>query len=143
MSGFQARVGLACLGSAAQGIAHRRRIADFYERYLLTRGWEVVQHPSETVTNFLRYPVRVANKWQLLECAEEARIELGSWFESALHPVRTSLGRFGYRQGQCRVAEQTAGEVINLPIHPRLTPEEAKRTVEFLCQVGRKLEPAN
>ena len=49
----------------------------------------------------LRYPVRVANKRELLALAAEARVEIGSWFEIPLHPEGTHMADFGYQVGMC------------------------------------------
>ena len=52
----------------------------------------------------LRHPVLVANKEELLDKAKQARVELGSWFETLLHPLPLSEHpRLGYRVGQLRV----------------------------------------
>jgi dTDP-4-amino-4,6-dideoxygalactose transaminase len=134
MCPFQAQVGLEQLQTLSQNSAHRRRLVEIYQRGLQAQGWSLAAIPKQAETVFLRYPIRVANKWELLYKAADARVELGSWFESVLHPIRTSLERFGYQRGRCPVAEQTANEVVNLPLHPRVSIQEAERIVEFICQ---------
>ena len=87
----------------------------------------------------LRYPVRVADKLELLDKAKQARVELGSWFESPLHPLPLSEHlRLGYRVGQCPNAERAARETVNLPLHQQITPGEAERVLEFLFRHGRR-----
>ena len=86
----------------------------------------------------LRYPVRVSNKLELLDKAKQARVELGSWFESPLHPLPLSeLHRLGYRVGQCPNAERAARETVNLPLHQQITPKEAERVLEFFLRNSR------
>lgn len=138
MSDFQARIGLEQLQTLRENIAHRRRLASFYEEYLQERGWQVGAVPKGAEPVYLRYPVRAANKWEMLSRAEDARVEMGSWFESALHPIRSSLDRFGYHRGECEVAEQTACEILNLPLHPRVSLEEAERIAEFFHNQAQK-----
>ena len=138
MSSFQAKIGRRKLYRLSLDLTHRRTITQLYEEILSKKGWPIVERPKHGEPVFLRYPVRVTNKWTLLERAKGARIELGSWFESVLHPIRTSLERYGYHRGQCPIAERTANEVVNLPLHPRITSKEAKRIVEFVCNVGEK-----
>jgi dTDP-4-amino-4,6-dideoxygalactose transaminase len=138
MSAFQARVGLEQLGSLSENLGHRNLLADFYSEFLTSRGWQGIEGvPAQASCTLLRYPVRVSNKWVVLQQAADARVELGSWFESVLHPVRTSLGRFGYQEGSCPIAEQTADEVINLPLHSRVSIEEAGRIVSFVNDVSK------
>lgn len=86
----------------------------------------------------LRYPVRVANKLDLLDKAKQARVELGSWFESPLHPLPLSEHhRLDYRVGQCPNAERAAREVVNLPLHQQITPKEAERVLAFFFKHAR------
>jgi len=73
----------------------------------------------------------------LLAKAQVERIELGSWFESVLHPISESLDRFGYSVGSCPRAERVANEVVNLPLHEGVSTEEAARIVDFLCRFGK------
>ena len=134
MSDYQAKLGLVQLRKLASDTAHRERLQAFYEKMLQERGWPSVQSPKSAHTIYLRYPLCVANKSALLRQAEEARIELGSWFDSVLHPIKRGLDRFGYEAGTCPIAEQTAAEVINLPTHPRFSLGDAKRLVSFVCK---------
>ena len=137
MSDYQAKLGLVRLRELASDTAHRKRLTAVYEKILQERGWPLALSPKSAQTIYLRYPLCVANKWELLRQAEEARIELGSWFESVLHPIQTGLDRFGYEAGTCPIAEQTADEVINLPTHPRLSVDDAERLVTFVCQCAQ------
>lgn len=79
----------------------------------------------------LRYPVRVANKLELLDKAKQARVELGSWFESPLHPLELfEHHRLGYRVGQCPNAERAGRAIVTsaswrpyrFPTLPEYTP---------------------
>jgi dTDP-4-amino-4,6-dideoxygalactose transaminase len=138
MSEFQAQVGLKRINTLPQNLAHRNRIAKFYEEHLQTHGWPLAAGPKEAATIFLRYPLRVLNKWELLHRAASMGIELGSWFESVLHPIRHPAGYFGYRVGQCPVAEQAAAELINLPLHPRVSIADAERIIKFVCRAAKR-----
>jgi perosamine synthetase len=140
MSPFQCRIGMAEVSSLSQKQIHREELTSIYLETLEKHGWPLPHVPDEAHIVYLRIPVRVANKATLLQQAASARIELGSWFESVLHPVRHTLERFGYHYGQCPKAEQVAQEVINLPLHPRVSPQEARRILDFVC---REAVPAN
>lgn len=131
MADAQARAGFQQLDRLPQSIAHRQQIAAFYEQRLRQHG---AAHELDDGVQpvYVRYPVRVENKQTLLQRAAEHRIELGSWFETVLHPVDQALDRFGYRVGQCPVAEETARQVVNLPLHQRVTADEAERILSFI-----------
>jgi perosamine synthetase len=81
--------------------------------------------------------LRVANKESLLAAAKAQQVELGSWFETPLHPVPLEVHhRFGYRLGQCPNAESAARETVNLPLHSRVSVAETARIVAFLLCLG-------
>lgn len=138
MSSLQARIGVPKVENLSKNLAHRRRLAEFYEKFLEGEGWQPIAAPKHSEVVYLRYPICVENKQELLDRAAKARVELGGWFESVLHPVRASLERFGYQQGTCPVAERTAEKVVNLPLHPRVSLKEAKRTVQFVLGQARR-----
>ncbi|UCG49536.1 MAG: DegT/DnrJ/EryC1/StrS family aminotransferase, partial [Phycisphaerales bacterium] len=82
----------------------------------------------------VRYPVRIVEKDKALAGAAKAGIELGSWFECPLHPVETPLSAYDYQIGMCPEAERAAGQVVNLPLHPRAGERTARRTVDFISR---------
>jgi len=142
MSGFQASIGLRQLAKFPKQLEHRRRLSGFFEDYLHREGWPLAQALPESDVQFLRYPLRVANKQDLLHRAEKERVEIGSWMETVLHPVMGSiLDSFGYKAGQCPVAEQAAQEVVNLPVHPFVSIDEARRIAKFISRTAQKPQP--
>lgn len=142
MADAQARAGYHQLDRLPQSMAHRQQIAAFYEQRLRQHG--AAQELADGIEPiYVRYPVRVENKHALLHHAAEQRIELGSWFETVLHPVDQALDRFSYKVGQCPVAEQTAREVVNLPLHQRVTLHEAARIMAFVERWAIFAEPTH
>jgi dTDP-4-amino-4,6-dideoxygalactose transaminase len=83
---------------------------------------------------YLRYPLRVRDRDQLLEAAREQKIELGDWFNAPLHPDIRQSPALGFNPGTCPNAEHAAKEVINLPTHTRVNRQEAERILDFLEQ---------
>jgi dTDP-4-amino-4,6-dideoxygalactose transaminase len=134
MSPFQCRVGITELQCLSQKQIHRKELTAIYLEALEKHGWPLLRISDDVHTVYLRIPIRVANKSELIQQAATIRIELGSWFESVLHPVQRALERFGYHQGRCPMAEQTAQQVINLPLHSRVSLKEARRIVDFVCR---------
>lgn len=125
--------GIRQLDGVPAGIEHRRMVAAHYDAELRRAGWAIVARDEATV--LLRYPILVRNKEKLLHTARQARIELGTWFETPLHP--TPLGQhamFGYTLGQCPNAEAIAERIVNLPLHRRVTADEADRVLEFFLK---------
>ncbi len=136
MSGVQTRAGKRQLRKLDANIAHRKQMVARYDRLLGERGWPVLLPPQGTDPALVRYPVRVADKTKALATAAGRFVELGSWFESPLHPAETPLEQFGYRNGMCPEAERACREVVNLPVHPRTSEATARRTVDFIADIG-------
>lgn len=135
MSAVQACSGLRQLKKLEKNIEHRRRMAALYDELLAEKGWPV-RHYDKNVINpvMVRYPVRIKQKKAALEKAAVAGIELGSWFESPLHPEETPLASYDYQIGMCSKAEKAAAQTVNLPLHPRADEKTVRRTVEFITQ---------
>ncbi len=133
VSGVQARSGLRQLKKINENIRHRKELTQLYDRLLQEKSWPARQYNSDTNEPVLvRYPVRIDGKSEALEKADGEGIELGSWFESPLHPIETPLDVYDYEPGSCPKAEKAAREVVNLPLHPRVSEKTARRTVEFI-----------
>jgi dTDP-4-amino-4,6-dideoxygalactose transaminase len=130
MSDFQKHEGLVHLSRVTDNRMHRHHLTNFYSDMLRRRGWTPVDADCVTL---LRYPVLVADRATVLGKARSARIELGTWFETPLHPLRLRDHHCAdYRIGSCPVAEGTAASVVNLPLHHRVTRTEAENIMRFL-----------
>jgi perosamine synthetase len=133
MSPFQQRVGIPQIGAARDNAERRQRLVRYYSDILQRHRWPVEDGLDRKEVILLRYPLQVADKRQVLEAARHAHIEMGSWFETPLHPLPLSdHSLISYQRGSCPVAERTAAHVINLPLHERITQQEAERIMRFL-----------
>jgi perosamine synthetase len=136
MAPYQERAGLKKLARVPDGIAQRQMITRLYDMGLSETGWPTAYRCGETV--LLRYPVCVSNKEELLDLARKERIELGSWFETPLHPAPLNQHAvFDYQLGQCPNAERTARQVVNLPMHAWMTLAEAELVLQFFLKHAR------
>ena len=135
---MQARSGLKQLHKIEQNITHRAKTAQLYDRLLEDRGWKARAY-DETVMQpvLVRYPLRIAEKAEALEAAAKAGVELGSWFECPLHPIETPLASYDYDLGMCPEAEKAAEQVVNLPLHPRVSEKTAAKTINFITDFTR------
>lgn len=135
MSSVQARSGLKQLKNLNENIMHRKQMADLYDELLAEKGWPTRNYDKSIMEPVMvRYPVRIRQKKEALEKAAAAGIELGSWFESPLHPAETPLTQYDYAIGLCPEAEKAATETVNLPLHARAGEKTVRRTVEFITQ---------
>lgn len=132
MCEVQAAAGLYELRQHEAVLEYRRQLALWYAEELTKDGWDVPDWPENSKVTLLRFPLRVPNKKVLLQEAEKHFVELGDWFVRPLHSHLAPQEDFGYSNGQCPEAERAAQEIINLPTHPRVSRDCAKRIVRFL-----------
>jgi perosamine synthetase len=132
MAPCQVRRGLRELARIDENIRHRIAMTAFYHRELPKIGFSPLRVSAVEETPLLRYPVRVANKAEVLRRAVRKSVEIGSWFECPLHPEGTRQEDFGYRDGLCPESERAAREVINLPTHLKVKPRTAESVLDFL-----------
>ena len=133
----QCQLGRQELARIGANIGHRVKAAARYFEELPKLGYEVPKLPTGADVPILRFPLRVANKSEVLAKAPACGVEIGSWFECTLHPAETNLAAFGYLSGECPVAERAAREVINLPTHRRVSAKDVERTLSFVRAVCR------
>ncbi|HEY3346233.1 MAG TPA: DegT/DnrJ/EryC1/StrS family aminotransferase [Nitrospirota bacterium] len=129
----QAEAGIEALSRIKKDIEHRKKVARFYDEALSPRRASMVI-PFESDAVLLRYPVMVADKDAALRDARLRNAELGSWFESVLHPETRHLEKAGYIKGSCPAGEEAARHLVNLPTHPRTTAQDAKRSLSIVMK---------
>ncbi len=137
MAPCQVRQGLREMATIEDNIQHRIRLTAFYQAELPRLGFAPLPSAVSDGLPLLRYPVRVANKEEVLLLAGRSRVEIGSWFEIPLHPAGTRMESLGYREGMCPEGEAASREVVNLPTHRKVSMAVAERTLEFLRKRAR------
>ena len=131
----QAFSGLRQLRKIDKIISHRKMMANLYDKLLSKKSWQTrIFDGSAQNPVMVRYPVRVKDKARALAEAAKAGVELGSWFECPLHPIETPLEAYDYRAGMCPEAEKASREVVNLPLHPRVSEKTVHRSVEYITK---------
>ncbi len=127
MGECQAEAGLQALAGLKKGVLHRKELGRLYSCELSSKG-AALMIPEGCDPVLLRYPVRVKDKDAVLLEARRRMAEVGSWFETVLHPDRDTA-KAGYVKGSCPVGEEAARHIVNLPTHPKTTTREAKRSL--------------
>ena len=138
MSEYQALRGVRELSRLKDNLASRECLAGLYSRLLREAGFEPVTIPPGCKPVLVRYPLSVKNKPAVLAEAQRRGIEIGSWFESVIHPSGTPLKEMGYTLGQCPVAERVVQHIVNLPLHRRVSEADALRTVDFMKEMRER-----
>lgn len=99
---------------------HRVRIASIYIK-------ELGKDHSADNNVYLRFPLRVRDRQELLKKAKDNGIVLGDWYKSILYAPTSSLKGLMYERGSCPNAEMLEGEIINLPTHIKVNEDDALR----------------
>lgn len=133
MSSFQYQAGLQEIAKIQENSAHRENLTRYYLASLRRHSWPTDEGLGSNGVRLLRLPLAVKRKTSLLDAARRAGIEIGSWFESPLHPLRLAEHKaIHYLPGSCPVAESAARHVINLPLHRRVNHDDAEKIIRFV-----------
>ncbi len=132
----QAKAGIRELARLESNIEHRHELTALYDSLLREIGWPVPVTPSYCQSVLGRFPVRGADKPRARAEASRNLVELGSWFECPLHPIETPLAAYDYHEGMCPESEKASREVVNLPLHRRVTQDVARKCVKLLQEIG-------
>lgn len=117
-----------------EGIARRRRVADWYRRGF--EGSEVVTPSSphgEHVYNL--YTIRTPDRDRVKERLQSAGIGFNLCYPAPLH-LQPVYGSLGYAPGDLPHAEEASRDCLSLPIHPYLSEEQVARVVDVVLAEG-------
>jgi perosamine synthetase len=133
MSTLQARLGARRLATLDGHLRRRRAVAERYSAWLEAHGHEPAYEPSYADHMFLRYPLRVGERDELIARAARRGVLLGDWFTSPLYPIAGDLSPWGYQRGAFPIAERVAGEIVNLPTDVAPAGREVRAIEELLA----------
>ena len=129
---LQAAILLAKLPYFEAEIAARQRVAAYYRQRLQNR----VRLPvvlEDNVSVYAQFTVRLEQRERVQKQLTQAGIPSAIHYPMPLHrqPV---FACYEYQSTDFPIANQVAKEVLSLPMHPFLTPEEQDRVVDSLLQ---------
>ncbi|MDP3726761.1 MAG: DegT/DnrJ/EryC1/StrS family aminotransferase, partial [bacterium] len=81
---------------------------------------------------FLRFPVLVDRRDQLLSFLRQRGVSLGKWYSEVIDPKGVFLKNIFYQKGSCPKAEFFAKKIINLPTYPSMKIADVKKVVLLL-----------
>jgi dTDP-4-amino-4,6-dideoxygalactose transaminase len=115
--------------------AARRQAADRYRRHL--EGVEGIRLPETADQNvhvWHLYVVRVAERDRCLAELQARGIPAAIHYPTPIH-LTGAFAALGYGPGDFPVAEQAAGEILSLPMHPHLTPAQQEYVAESVAEI--------
>ena len=118
--------------------AHRRTIADFYQKELKDFNLPMAKSREKIEPTFMRYPVLLEKETdEILEKAKKRKIYLDDgWRKSVVVPPDTDIKKMKYISGSCPKAEKVAKSIVNLPTHINISQAEAEKIVKFIKEYG-------
>jgi dTDP-4-amino-4,6-dideoxygalactose transaminase len=115
LSEVQMKKGIRNIKSIPAILELRNENARIYTEYLQKHNKSHVALQLFDNHSFLKYPLLVENRNEVLRLAEKHKIELGDWFNSPLHPVQKELELWGLNPELYPNAVFAGMRMINLP----------------------------
>lgn len=139
MTDISAAIGLVQLRKLDRYNTRRREIAAYYDTHISGAGLVVPSALPGMKHVYHQYVLRVTEECrltrdQLAIALREHGVGTAVHYPLPLHK-QPFLAPFG-RECRCPVAEQIAGEVLSLPVHPRVTDKEMEHVVASLREVN-------
>lgn len=131
------------LGCLAENLAHRKKVASAYHQILESLAIGRPFEPDYAEHTFVKYPLLVHDRDRFMKAAEKARVEIGDWMISPLHPVTENLELWDYHYGENPIAEKVSMHMVNLHTHRDIDEKAVGSTEEFLRKNRDQLIPYN
>jgi perosamine synthetase len=127
---------------AAIGLEQLKKIEKFNNQRInnaktLTEGLKKIPQinvpfiKSEAKHVFHQYTIKTKRRDELMNCLKVNEIGFGIYYPKPLH-LHPFFMRLGYKEGDFPIAEKTSKEVLSLPVHPSLTPEEVEKIIKTI-----------
>jgi len=113
---------------------HRISLAEFYKKKLASDLIQKPEFPKNAKATPLYYTIQAEKRDELLKFAAKNHIILGDWFPGALGPRGVKEEKFGYKKGDCPVAEKVGGRSLNLPTNIKTSEEDAEKVIDLIKQ---------
>ena len=119
-------------------LERRKTLVEKYQSALTHSNLVHVQIHPKAKPVFLRYPIYIDDKDDLLKRAAESGIEIAGWFTTPVHPlVNKQLDHVNYQVKQCPNAESACSHLVTLPLHPAINSRTSDKIINFItnsCQ---------
>lgn len=111
---------------------HRRTLFEFYEKNFQNDSIKKPAISKEMIATPLYYTVQLPNRDEVLKFSASKHVVLGDWFPGALGPRGVKEETFGYKKGECPVAEKVGLMSLNLPTNIKTSEKDAEKVIELL-----------
>jgi len=130
---------LCCLGlSQADKLKKFAKIRKKYGNYYINNLDKDRFQFLDVEASYLRFPVEVDYKEELIDYAKKKGVYLGDWYSEVVSPSGVKIRKMKYKRGSCPKAERVCKRVINLPTNPNLKMKDIKKVIEVLNEFKGK-----
>lgn len=111
----QAKEGYRNIKRLKELIKLRKDNAKLYTDYLKSNSKSFIPENQFENHSFLKYPILVRDRDRFNELARKAKIELGDWFNSPIHPVKNGFEKWHLNVDDFPIAKSYSSKVVNIP----------------------------
>lgn len=118
-----------------QNLVHRQKLARIYQKSIKT-DLLLNQYKIDQVA-CLRYPIRVSNRDEVLDRLTRSGIHISdTWYRQTVDVSNLQVTS-SYLAGSCPEAEKLAQQILNLPTHRNIQPQQAQKMIKLINAVGK------
>jgi dTDP-4-amino-4,6-dideoxygalactose transaminase len=136
---LMAYLGIIQLKRLEADLAHRRMLADFLERNLISIGVQVPEFDHNRASpSWIRYPFMTENRNAWIKACRKSGLSLGNWLNDPIYPIGSDYEKAGYAKGMCPNAENAAKLVCNIPVDRRVNINRLKLLLRKYQLIGER-----
>ncbi|MDE7432599.1 MAG: DegT/DnrJ/EryC1/StrS family aminotransferase [Lachnospiraceae bacterium] len=130
LSNIQGMIGISQLEKLNSNIAYRRELTKIYKIKLGSKFY--IPNDCDAL---LRMPLIVKNPKKIIYGLKDI-VKVEQWFSPALECIKEEeYEKFGYDKSTCPMAQKVAEHIVNLPVHPKVTPGEVEEICTRILQI--------
>lgn len=111
----QEKIGIKAINNLPNILERRKEVGLKYNNFFRAEGNWNYKNKDLRNHSFLNFPVFVKDKERFKQKAEKAKIRLGDWFVSPIHPVTEKFDMWGINVEKYPVANEKSQHILNLP----------------------------
>ncbi|MDO8658603.1 MAG: aminotransferase class I/II-fold pyridoxal phosphate-dependent enzyme [Candidatus Levybacteria bacterium] len=94
--------------------------------------------PYKNIIPFLRFPVLLENRDEILAFFKKRGIYLGNWYSNVIDPKGVNMEKIFYKLGSCPNSEKIARKIINLPTYPTMSDSDVRKILKLFNKLCLK-----
>ena len=118
-------------------VQRRRKIASYYNDHLRDLPIVLPEEPRYAQASYHLYVIRTKYRDQLKQYLEKNGVACGVHYPIPIH-LQPSMRLLGYKKGDFPVSEESAQEVLSLPMYPELTQKELRTIILHIRKFFRQ-----